>query len=127
MAWPARSDGREEARVVGVGRQETRDEFRPDLVVRLPDGGAERRHDAGALGAERLHGGDRRLDHAGEGAAPAGMRGADHARLGVGQQQRPAVGSGHADGEPRRAGDDGVGARAVLSVHGLSATTTSGE
>src|SRR5450830_534606 len=66
--------GHEEARVVRVGRQEARDEFRPDLVIRLPYGGAERRHDAGALGAERLHSGDCRLDHAGEGAAPAGMR-----------------------------------------------------
>ena len=30
-------------------------------------------------GAEFLHGGDGRFDHAGERAAPAGMRGADHA------------------------------------------------
>ena len=62
-------------------------------------------------GAEPLHRRDRRLDHAGERAAPAGMRGADHAGARIGQQHRPAIRSGDADGERPHAGDDGIGAR----------------
>ena len=49
--------------------------------------------DALAGRAELGHGLDRRLDDPGERAAPARMGGADHAGLGIGQQDRRAVGS----------------------------------
>ena len=61
-----------------------------------------------------------------ERAAPAGMGGADHAGLLVGEQHRPAIGGRHADGEAGRPGHDGVGARAVVARStARSATTTS--
>ena len=62
------------------------------------------------VGAKPFHGLDRGLDHAGQRAAPAGMCGADHAGLRIGEQDRPAIGRGDADGERAHAGDDGVGA-----------------
>ena len=46
------------------------------------------------------------------------MRGADHPRLGIGQEDRAAIGRGHANGEARRAGNDGVGARARVRLPG---------
>ncbi len=49
--------------------------------------------------------------HAGERAVPAGMGGADHAALRIGEQHRPAVGGGDAEGERPAWGDHGVGAR----------------
>jgi hypothetical protein len=45
--------------------------------------------------------------------------GADDARLRVRQEQRPAVGGRHADGEPRPARDHGVGTRTRLARPGL--------
>src|SRR5881227_649766 len=45
----------EEALVLGVVVGELRHELRPDLVARLPDHRAERRHNARALGAAALH------------------------------------------------------------------------
>ena len=49
------------------------------------------------VGAEPLHRRDRRLGHAAERAVPAGMGGADHARLRVGEQDRRAVGGEDAE------------------------------
>src|SRR6185295_3605621 len=66
----------EKACIAGIRRDEALDKFRPDLVVRLPDGGAECSHDTIAAGAEPLHCGNGRFDHARERAAPASMRGA---------------------------------------------------
>src|ERR1043165_3267542 len=94
---------REEALVTGIGLEKARDEFRADLVIALADRRPERRRDVFARRAQRLHRGNRRLDHAGERAAPAGMRRADDARLGVGEQQGPAVRGRYADGEARSA------------------------
>ena len=44
----------------------------------------------------------RRLEHAGDRAAPAGMGGADHAGLRVGEQDRCAVGGDDAERDVRR-------------------------
>src|SRR5437016_5038087 len=55
----------EEATVVGIGRDETREKFRADLIARLPDHGTERNPHARAFGAELLHRIDRRLDDTG--------------------------------------------------------------
>ena len=41
---------------------------------------------------QALHRRDGRFRDAGDGAAPAGMRGADHAGRGIGEQDRAAVG-----------------------------------
>ena len=68
--------------------------------------------DPAALGAEPLHLRDRRLDHAAERALPAGMGGADHARLAVGEQDRRAVGGEDAEREAGPVGDHRVGAAA---------------
>src|SRR5215211_5026621 len=65
--------GDKEPLVVEIGGAETGDELRSDFIARLadhrPDGGRNPR----ALRAEPLHGGDRRLDDAGQGTAPAGV------------------------------------------------------
>ena len=76
------------------------------------------RADALAPGALAFHLGDRGLDDAGDGPAPAGVRGGDNARLRVGEQHRRAVCSQHCDGETGRARDDGVGFWAPLRGHG---------
>ena len=64
-----------------------------------------------ALGAEFFHRRDGGFHDAGQRALPARMRGADHARARIDQQDRSAVGRGDADGETLGARDDGVGAR----------------
>ena len=72
---------REEACVRGAVGLEALDEFRTDFVVRLPDHRAGRGDDVVARRRRSFSiARDGRLDHAGERAAPAGMRGADHAR-----------------------------------------------
>ena len=47
---------REELRVRLPRANEARVEFRTDLIALLRDGGAERRDDRGAVGAEAFHG-----------------------------------------------------------------------
>ena len=54
-----------------------------------------------------------RLDHAANRAAPAGMGGAGHTGLRVGQQDRRAVGGDDAERDVGPVGHHGVGARAV--------------
>ena len=101
------------AALLGVGIQKTFDEFAADFVGVLADQGADRRHHAAAVGAEffhRVHGG---FDDAGQRALPAGMRRADHARGGIDEQDRSAIGRGDADRKAFGAGDEGVGARLV--------------
>ncbi len=79
-------------------------------------------------GAERRHGGDGRLDDAVARALPAGMGGADHAGLGVREQDHAAIGAGDAERQPRRRGDDAVAARPRLRRPGRARrSTTSGE
>src|SRR5215470_8224228 len=86
LRWP------KEACIVWICPQETAHEIGANLVVGLTDHRSERRPDMWAGCTERFHGGDRCLDHAGEGAPPAGVRCADHPGLGVRQQDRPAIG-----------------------------------
>ena len=74
-----------------------------------PDGG----NDPVSPGAERHHGGDRRASDVMERALPAGMRGADHPGLGIGEQDRGAIGSQDAQRQARRGGDQRIGLRAV--------------
>ena len=66
---------------------------------------------ASRLRAEPLHRGDGRLDDPGQRALPAGVGGADDARLRVGEQDHAAVGAGDAERQARRRGDDPVAAR----------------
>ena len=80
-----------------------------------------------AVGAERLHRVQRRLEDAVAGAAPAGMGGADHPGLVIGEQDRLAIGGQHGDGEAgrgrdharRRAGGRPAGAVTVQRVGGM--------
>src|SRR5262245_17210443 len=101
----------EEALIAGVVVGELRDKLRPHLIVLLPDHRAERSHDAGTIGAALLHRSDGRFGNTGERAAPASMRGANHAGLGIGEQDRTAVRRADCDREPCCARDDGVGLR----------------
>ena len=103
--------GAEETAVRAIIGVEAGDEFRPNFVVRLADHWAERDDDSGAVGATPLHCGDGRFEHAGEGTAPTGMGRADDPGGLVRKQDRAAVGSGDANGKPRRPGHDRVGAR----------------
>ena len=57
----------------------------------------------------RDHGLDRRLDHPGERAAPAGMGGADHAGVRIRQQHRRAVGREHAERDAGTVGNQRIG------------------
>jgi hypothetical protein len=98
----------EEVAVVGGLLEHGSGELGSDLVGTLGDAGADSGHDALAQGAHPLHGLDRGLQHAVERAAPAGMRRADHAGLGVGQQHRRAVRGEHAERQPGLAGHQRV-------------------
>src|SRR4029079_12995680 len=103
--------GPEEAiarRILGV---EAGDELGAHLVVALTDHRAQHGAYLATLGAKPLHGIDRCLDDPGERAAPAGMRRPDDSGLRVGKEDRPAIGSGYADGERAYPRDDSVGAR----------------
>ena len=85
---------------IGIGRiggEERRGKFRPDLVGRLGDARADAGMDPRRRGAQRDHRRHRRLEHAGDRAAPAGMGGADHAGLGIGKQHRRAIGGEDAE------------------------------
>src|SRR5262249_50458054 len=108
-----RRRGPEESFVGRVRDEETGDEFVPDLVIRLADGGTERDRNTPPVRPAALHGGDGRFEHAGGGAAPAGMGRADHAGGVVGPQDGAPVGGGDAQGGPRdgRRGRPGPRAR----------------
>src|SRR5581483_9718133 len=82
--------GREVARVRGVGRGEAVDQILADLVAALADHRPGCGGDARAHSAEPLHRLDGRLEYATERAAPAGVGGADHARLVIRKQHRSA-------------------------------------
>ena len=96
----------------GVLGGKSRDEIGTDLVILLPDHGAQRRAYLIARSAELLHRFDRRLGDAGERAAPAGMRRAHDPSPRIGEKDRTAIGRADADREAAFAGDDRVGARA---------------
>ena len=111
--------GLEEARIVRVGLLEGLDQLagRPrSSPARSSDRGPRR---SVALGAELLHGDDRRFEDAGKRAAPAGMGGGDHAGRGIGEEDRPAIGGADADGDARAVGDDGVGLRSLADLPDL--------
>src|SRR5580704_17315570 len=105
---------REEAVAGGVFCVEAGNKVGADLVIGLPDHRSDHGADLAALGAEPLHGFNRGLDDAGERAAPAGMGGADDSGVWIGKKDRSAIRGADADGECPHAGDDGVGAGAVL-------------
>ena len=77
------------------------------------------------LRAELRHRAHGRLDHARERAAPAGVGGADHAGLGIGEQDRRAVGAEHAERDAGAIADQRVGRRLGRPGSGARATTTS--
>src|SRR5579875_1341427 len=95
----------------GAGRifgEKRRREFGPDLVREAADAWADAGADVAAPGAELRHPRDRRLDDAAEGAAPAGMGGADDPRPWVAQQHRRAISGQDAESEAGSAGDEPV-------------------
>src|SRR5262249_46839745 len=62
-----------------------------DLVISLPDHRTDRRLDLALRRAKPLHCRDRRFDDPGQGAAPAGMGGPDHAGPRFGEEDRSAI------------------------------------
>src|SRR4051812_18532909 len=84
--------GAEEGGVAVVLREERRWELRTDLVGVAADAGTDRRADLLALRAELLHRHDRGLGDAVQRAFPTGVRCADHAGGGIGEEHRRAVG-----------------------------------
>ena len=73
-----------------------------------------------ARAPSRGHRRDGRLHDAGQRAAPAAMRRADDARLGIGEQDRRAIGGEHAERDARHGGHHAVGARVFLAPPGRS-------
>ena len=82
MARPA---GGEEAGIIRIRPGELLNHLVADLVIALADHRADCNNEAAARGAQPLHGGDRRFQYPGKRAAPAGMGGADNARLRIGE------------------------------------------
>ena len=83
---------REKARVVGIGsRNRARNASSTSYDAGAMHGPTAARICV-APGAELLHRRDCRVGHAGERAAPAGMRRADHPGIGIGEQHRRAIG-----------------------------------
>src|SRR5882762_4286696 len=103
--------GNEERGILRVSLDEPLDEFAAHFVRVLADQGTDGGEDAAAFGAEFFHRLDRGFHDAGQRALPPRMNSADHARVGIDQQYRSAIGRGDADGQTLGAGDDGVGAR----------------
>ena len=105
----AAGSGAEEHCIGLVLGQERRGKLRTDLVGAGSDAGADRDRDALAPSAEPFHGGDGRVDDAAQRALPAGMRRADHAGVGIGQQHGRAIGGEHAQHDARPVGHQAIG------------------
>src|SRR4029077_8397539 len=86
-----------------------------DLVGGLSDAGADPRVDPLGTGSERHHRRDCRLHDAGKGAAPAAMRGADHANLWISEQHWRAIGGEDAERDARHLGYCPIGTRVALA------------
>ena len=106
----------------GIGRRqlhETCAEFRTDFVIRLADAGADGGGDALRAARQAVSiAATCGFDHAAKRALPAGMRCADDARFGIGEQHRRAICGKNAE---RDAGDirrHGVGLRRSPTFHG---------
>jgi len=91
--------GQEEQRVLRIGVDERSTTSWP-LHSSAGDQRADGGDHAAPVSAELFHGVDGRFQDAGQRALPARMRRADHARPGVDEQDRPAVGGGDADRNP---------------------------
>src|SRR5260370_23407177 len=63
----------------------------PNLIARLPNHGTDRGPNMVGCGAEPFHCRHRRLDDAGQSAAPAGMGSADHASSRAGKQDGATI------------------------------------
>ena len=108
--------GREKPAAGRVLGGKARDQIGADLVARLPDHGSDAARMFSRIAPSRVIASIVASMTPAERAAPAGMRGANHAGLRVGQKHRPAIGRGDADGERAHAGDDGVGARPLIAA-----------
>ncbi len=80
----------------------------PHLEIIAPEAGPERGDDAVRPCAKARHGGDCRLDHAGERATPTRVRRPNDARVRLDEEKRHAVCRENADGEAGPRGDDRV-------------------
>jgi len=108
----------------GVGRilgEKGFGEVGADLVGGVTDARAHGGDHVGTVRPQALHGTDGRVEHAAQRAAPAGMGGADHTGLGIGEQDRRAVGGENAERHPRPRRHHAIHPGAILrrpgSVH----------
>ena len=92
LAFVVGLSGVEEAVAARIVVGEAIFEIDADLIAGGRDAGADDGDHAARFGAEGLHGGYGRMDDAVQRALPAGMGRADDPGLGIGQQDRGAVG-----------------------------------
>ena len=104
------TSGCKAARMIRIARDHRLVDVDADLVGAQcdawPDGGC----DPAGLRTQIDHGGDRRLDHACDRAAPACMGRADHAGLAIGKQDRRAISGDDAQCDPGTSGHHRIGA-----------------
>ena len=105
------SAGCEEASVGGLVGQHRIAQIGADFVRALPDARPDHSRCRCRPCAEMCHGSDGRLDHTGDGTAPAGMGGGNHAGSHVGEQDGGAIGSDDAERHVRAVRYHGVRAR----------------
>ena len=109
----------EKAVVGGVVGQEAGAEALVDLIAGARDARADRGGDAIDPRAEAEHRGDGAVGDPGEGAAPAGVGGTDHARFAVGEQDRGAIGGNDRQQEAGAGGDQRVGLGSLVVGPGI--------
>ena len=125
VAWKIKHEmalsrsSREKARVVRRFGDELSMELGANLIGFTRDTRADRGRDPPLGSAEPGHRAHCRFEHAGLSAAPSGVGGTDNAGLGVGEQNRCAVGSQDAKGDASAPGDDGVRLRPLFDGPGL--------
>ena len=113
-----RTAGAEEGGGAREGREHGVAQFGTYFVAVLGDARADDGRHAGRHRAKGGHGGNRGFQHAGGGAAPAGVHGPDHAGLGIVQQHRRAVGRDDPEGQSWAIRDEGISGWALAGMPG---------
>ncbi len=113
MAWPGRSAELEKAVVGRICVGELTYEIGAHLVGALADRRPKDGHDLVAPGAQTLHCGDGALEHPVQRSTPARMGRADDVHVGIGEQDRAAIGRRDRQRQPGRRGRHAVGFRAL--------------
>ena len=97
---------------MGGGVQESVSEFGADFITCLLDRGTNGCANPASFGAKFNHRRNSGVEHTSDGAFPARMRRTNHARFGIGKQNRRAVGRQDAQGDSRNFRRHRIGLRA---------------